>query len=186
MRAYKFSVSHAITTEFPEHAWEPWKFTLTPKRWWSELGYNLAHGDPVAQTVVQLYIEHVSAQPLSDFEKRRLALLLGNHDSYSVLQNGSLIAAPEKFGQAPLRMADWRCIDKRKQYLLYLRDTFLGGTMEGLYKLSSSLLLATGGSDTPVIHFTLLLFTCYNNQFRSTLAEIVQRFYYQNTVRYFP
>lgn len=48
-----------VKVEFPEHAWETWKFFGTPKEWWHQIYELFNCDDAVVQAVVRQYVEHI-------------------------------------------------------------------------------------------------------------------------------
>ena len=60
---YAESITQAITTEFPEHAWIMWRFTSRlPEKWWEQLSSAFKADDIVASTAVRLYIEDLAQE----------------------------------------------------------------------------------------------------------------------------
>ena len=57
---YSGSPAWAIITEFPEHAWTPWKFVKSPKGWWEMLADSFLAGHPAAETTVREYLEYLA------------------------------------------------------------------------------------------------------------------------------
>jgi len=58
---YHDSIALATMTVFPDHAWRPWKFTRSPRGWWSDLASAFKHGDPLVTPVVRLVFDLVLA-----------------------------------------------------------------------------------------------------------------------------
>jgi len=58
------SVVEAVVSNYPTHKWQPWKFSQSPKQYWSKLGRRFS--DPAtsseAEGVVRNYLESIGPQ----------------------------------------------------------------------------------------------------------------------------
>ena len=50
----------AIMTEFPDHAWLPWRFSKLPARWLDELSSGFQAGAPLALACVRNFVEDLA------------------------------------------------------------------------------------------------------------------------------
>lgn len=59
------SASLAVQVEYPEHAWRPWKFAQSPRKWWDDLAevFNASRDnlDAVCECVLREYLEEIAA-----------------------------------------------------------------------------------------------------------------------------
>jgi len=46
-----------ISTEYPEHGWEMWRFGTIPLGFWRDLAQNLLANDPIALTALRHYVD---------------------------------------------------------------------------------------------------------------------------------
>jgi len=72
-------------TEFPEHAWIPWKFTPR-SMWWAHLGQLVSYHDEVAKAVVRNYLDNIATE-----------LNLGSLNEWQqILHNETLLPVTER------------------------------------------------------------------------------------------
>lgn len=96
-----------IMVEYPEVAWEPWKFVKSPNGWWLSVSRLFNAGDVVARTAVLVYFEHISkmhgitnlqewremrAELMNETEKRRISFLGKLPDVVESLYGGQISA----------------------------------------------------------------------------------------------
>ena len=75
LKYYGSSVINLVVAEYPEHAWSYWNFERSPRGWWDELVqrfctkttssnpvHQLRAVDPIAETVVRLFIDYIPDQ----------------------------------------------------------------------------------------------------------------------------
>mgnify|MGYP007135783316 CR=1 FL=1 len=57
---------------YPDHHWQPWKFTRPPQSWWDSVALEYVY-NPHAEAALRLYVEEVADQlgvkSLNDWEK---------------------------------------------------------------------------------------------------------------------
>ena len=165
LNTYSGSLSMAIMVEYPEHAWEPWKFAKTPRRWWELLSKSFAARTDLSLAVARLYLdwltESYGEKIKTDFVESKLPksvrLQLKYFGGLSTLvhsldTNSTYLSAP--VGQArtlipwstkPVVPTFWKNPNNVRAYFDFLRYQ-LGGSMEVLYTLTKTEILQTGGT----------------------------------------
>jgi len=59
---YQHSVALAVCTEFPDHAWQAWRFSQSPRRYWSNVISNMLAGDAIAECCIRLYFDFKASE----------------------------------------------------------------------------------------------------------------------------
>lgn len=62
-----------VMSEYPEYAWKPWRFSSSPKGWWTDLAVNfITARTEEATAVVREYLQdlavHYNIQSLNDWD----------------------------------------------------------------------------------------------------------------------
>jgi len=57
---YDYSAVGLVSVEFPSHPWAPWRFSRSPRQWWTDIRKQMnspLDNSIVAEAVIRLYLE---------------------------------------------------------------------------------------------------------------------------------
>jgi len=151
-------------SEFPEHAWEPWKFSKSPKGYWAHLS-KAPMGDAVRQAVLRMYITESTTSngsvpnlnPTSEYRLHQIPDI--SHLLSPRPPNTTTSASAEGTRRFPAHsLEEWfNSPELRRKYLEFTLSKlnsargqgsgalWSGNGLSGAYSLSKSNLLQTGG-----------------------------------------
>jgi len=147
LRHVDYSPSQLLIQSYPQHDWEPWRFSKVPFGFWREVTHQRA------------YIRSLSSVPqgLYDLNPRSVNSSVLNMYNFSLSQAvqvlfPELLVFPWKFGSLP--QGFWYSKDNRKQYICWLGGKLGFEKMEDWYRVKQTSFLNNGASS---------LLTMYNS-----------------------
>jgi len=176
---YECSITNLVMQEFPEIGWEVWKFTKTPKDWWTTVSSNFSRRDPVSEAVIRMYLDYAGTRiglcntadwtALANTASHSyLVSKLGKRTAYHLALLGPLLPVLKQLSADEQSIN--QCDERQNQSLLNLQMTYefteriCHGDYQRLYTLSYLELLQVVGTRCLVVNFGNDAQTLYNCQ----------------------